>query len=536
MIRSGDILGGHVSDFYLFPPQATAVQWWREREMSLLEAPIRGGILADEPGHGKTRVAAAVIESNVVPTTLYVCPVSTIHQVQEEFMEICKNVNVYTIEDARVHDENGVVEGMAEPFVLIVNKEKLTAKASSPIVNSVAYFRVILDEADVLRNGQTTEFYRALSSIPQPQIEHNGRMVDFGVRWAMSGRPIGNSKDDLVNVFQWINPLVLRDRANLLRDLRGLIRTSLFRRLDSNLTPSMKRLMDFPVFPPELISVPVKFKRTQLSSQVQGLQPTRLRELIETNPDFVERLSTDELAFTIAATLSTRDPIALRSVLSYPLNRTVYGVQYRGPTFTKIVEVMRIIRENPGSFVVFHEFEPIHDAIVLEARKLRDYTVLSINGTVLRDKRVRVLKTAEELIQNRQNVILLLSLKTSAVGLNCQLFSRMIVVDQHPNPQIESQAQRRIYRIGQTQKTTSWTMNLEPIENVFGPVSVDERVVEIKNEKEPILQLINEDNAAHRFRRYTYINSDNVRETGVLFSPEIENSREHDSIGPIEIN
>lgn len=55
-------------------------------------------------------------------------------------------------------------------------------------------------------------------------------------------------------------------------------------------------------------------------------------------------------------------------------------------------------------------------------------------------------------IQNYVIQIMLLSLTAGGVGLNLVGGNHVIIMDLHWNPQLESQAQDRIYRIGQEKK------------------------------------------------------------------------------------
>lgn len=73
--------------------------------------------------------------------------------------------------------------------------------------------------------------------------------------------------------------------------------------------------------------------------------------------------------------------------------------------------------------------------------------VLSLNGSVPVNKRQDIITEFNDLKKPTQ--ILLLSLTAGGVGLNLVGANHLLLIDLHWNPQLESQAQDRIYRVGQ---------------------------------------------------------------------------------------
>jgi len=563
-ILSKDIFGSTVCNFLLFPIQATAVQYLRWIESKFTdECQVAGCILADAMGFGKTKTVAALLESHVVPTTLYVCPLSTIFQAEYEFLRTSKSLHVYTIDNHILYKlslnsddikDRRKVDDFIEPFVLIINKEKLASSKSLAIIKKKLYFRLVLDEAHVMRNGEDTNFFANLTSIEQPTIKLRGKEIRFGTRIAVTGTPINNDYDDIVNIFKWIDDSLFTSTTNNMKKLRALIRYYVFRRTDDNLTDSMKRIMNYPLYPPEIMSVDVHMQDTKLSRQIEGMNAQRIKELCDSDERFRHNLANDEKAFTIARTIVSNEGerkdsemtiFTMRSVLSYPFDKDVFGVRYEGLDIdgnynpsSKILKILEIIGDNYGdSFIIFHQFEHIKNAL-LETFKyaLEDYHVFSISGKTPSKKRNEILSQCTKLISEGKKVILLLSLRSSSEGLNCQMFYRMILLDQDANPQIEAQAFRRIYRVGQTQRVKIWILILETIYNSQKSIDVDRRLRDIKSEKLPSSEIIDEYNASWYFRRYTYVNDSGIKETGIRYSNKFEKSKEHDSEGPIEID
>ncbi|XP_026834863.1 transcription termination factor 2 [Drosophila erecta] len=85
-------------------------------------------------------------------------------------------------------------------------------------------------------------------------------------------------------------------------------------------------------------------------------------------------------------------------------------------------------------------------------KRLQDlsWETLDFNGQLSAKDRELVL---QDFNTNNDKRVLLLSLTAGGVGLNLNVANHMLIVDLHWNPQLERQAQDRIYRYGQTKPT-----------------------------------------------------------------------------------
>ena len=160
---------------------------------------------------------------------------------------------------------------------------------------------------------------------------------------------------------------------------------------------------------------------------------------------------------------------------------------------------------------------------------------MNIGGSTQFDKRSKILETCNNFIESGKTVILLLSLKAANEGLNCQSFSNMIFMDKSANPQDESQAARRIYRVGQDKPVKIYSIITEEVSNSNKVIDIDGRLTDIQEEKIPLSTLIDQYNAAWYAKRYTFINSKGERTSGTYFSETFETSGAHDSVGFDEI-
>src|SRR5690606_5120783 len=191
-----------------------------------------GGLLADAMGLGKTMQCIATMCANRPPrenrrkgegwTTLIVCPVSLLEQWKEEIIDHSENgmFDVFihhgkdkakTVDQLTGYDvvltSYGVVANSCptvKPPVNMTDVEKAqweheTWERDRGILHRVDWWRVILDEAHIIKNRDT----RTSEACCRLQGQN---------LWALSGTPIHNSLFDLYAIFRFIDMPVLRKK------------------------------------------------------------------------------------------------------------------------------------------------------------------------------------------------------------------------------------------------------------------------------------------------------------------------------------
>lgn len=73
-----------------------------------------------------------------------------------------------------------------------------------------------------------------------------------------------------------------------------------------------------------------------------------------------------------------------------------------------------------------------------------------LDGSIVVNKRMAIVDNFND--PNSRTKVLLLSLTAGGVGLNLVGANHLFLLDLHWNPQLENQAQDRIYRMGQKKK------------------------------------------------------------------------------------
>eukprot|EP00029_Vermamoeba_vermiformis_P000102 TRINITY_DN1010_c0_g1_i1.p1 TRINITY_DN1010_c0_g1~~TRINITY_DN1010_c0_g1_i1.p1 ORF type:complete len:969 (+),score=222.02 TRINITY_DN1010_c0_g1_i1:132-3038(+) len=236
-----------------FPYDAVAAQL--DENNNQAKAVVRGGILADEMGMGKTLEMLSLVVSNplnledssqrsgsYIPskTTLIICPLSVLHQWYSEIKRHTQkdSISVYIYHGA---NRRGDLNYLTQFDIVLTTYATLAtefpsqgkqakgkkADLEAPIphekkgpILQVPWYRVILDEAQTIKD-RTTRTARAAFCL---QAERH---------WCVTGTPIQNKLDDLFSLLHflrvrpygehnWWNQIIMKPIRN--RDERGFTR------------------------------------------------------------------------------------------------------------------------------------------------------------------------------------------------------------------------------------------------------------------------------------------------------------------------
>lgn len=571
-ISSNSIFGNSLGkNRNLYPHQVSAVQWEKTIEYNISNPQFfKGGIFADEMGMGKTLVTCVLVATTPVPYTLIMCPpLIRFVWVEELLKTVSSDVNVYTIDEGNilkckiVIDEDGVEhrvntkinyakgDRFVRPAVVVCNYQLIATGVKNNIpITDIYWHRIILDEAHILRNENDS--WEKIFSLKQPYINTNGVSHRYGSRWCITGTPIqmGGNRD-LINIFKFIDSrfLTSRNQRELNLELTSLIATNLFRRNKNQLTPYMKRYMNFPDTEPIFYKERIDLENTGLSRLIETMDYRALFNYCRTgnvfNQNRINEILADEKAFIMTKILEFKyenhgvenqkfyESQNFREFISYPYNKfpnllssTRYGYTGRRSKIERFKVIVDRFRDQPNnSFVVFHHFKKIGEQLKETIRRdYPTYIVLEINGD-LKDKQkddIRIL--ANQSIDEGKTVILLSSIKATYEGINYQAFNKIIFIDSEYNVKVEEQARSRVQRIGQMNQV----LIFEIIINDFNisrneVISVDNRIQEIRDEKIHLSNIIDEYNAAFPFKRIYFRDDEGNLTSGVDFGPEFEN-------------
>ncbi|GAA5925522.1 uncharacterized protein JCM15063_005048 [Sporobolomyces koalae] len=155
----------------------------------------------------------------------------------------------------------------------------------------------------------------------------------------------------------------------------------------------------------------------------------------------------------------------------------------------KTTELIQLLKNTPPGVktLVFSQWTSHLDRI--EAALTEEgMTTCRFDGSMRQDKREQVIKSftlpnkdavAGSKADKRNPMVMLLSLKAGALGLNLTIASQVVLMDPWWQPAIEQQAIDRVNRIGQTQKVRVFQMVAEN--------TVEDKVLEIQAGKEKLI-------------------------------------------------
>lgn len=128
----------------------------------------------------------------------------------------------------------------------------------------------------------------------------------------------------------------------------------------------------------------------------------------------------------------------------------VFNLKRPSSKMHKVMEILKTsVLKTKDKAIVVSQWTSVLDIMqdMLQREKL---VTLSLNGSIPVKDRQNIVNEFND--PRNPKRILLLSLTAGGVGLNLIGANHLILLDLHWNPQLEAQAQDRIYRVGQKKK------------------------------------------------------------------------------------
>jgi SNF2 family DNA or RNA helicase len=365
--------------------------------------PRHAALLADEMGLGKTvQVIVSLrllFHAGLIRRALVVCPKPLVINWSRELRTWAPDVPFEVIggdtetRRAAWHVSNCPLK--------LVNYELLTRDEGEVMDEKVRFDVVVLDEAQRIktRESKTARVVRSL---------HRDRS------WAMTGTPIENRTDDLVNIFAFVDA----DRIppdTPARQLPALTRDCILRRTKEEVATDM---------PPRIL------RDTYLE-----LSPAQRAAY-----DLAEKEGVIHLN-------ALGDTITVQHVFELVMRlKQICNFDPRTRQSAKLEQLTADLAEVAASdrkAIVFSQWvEPLEYL----AEALREFGPLQYHGKVPHKERQVVLDRFQS---DHTKHVILMSYGTGSVGLNLQFTNYVFLFDRWWNPAIEDQAINRAHRLGQ---------------------------------------------------------------------------------------
>lgn len=370
--------------------------------------PRHAALLADEMGLGKTAQAILslrlLFHQGVVRQALLICPKPLMHNWARELRLWAPELPFETFEgDA---DQRRTTWLVSNCPLKLINYEALTRDADLATDARVFFDVVVLDEAQRIKNreSKTAEVVRSIRRLRS---------------WALTGTPIENHPDDLINLFAFIDPGRIPAGTSP-RKLPQFTSDCILRRTKDQVQSDM---------PPKIIR----------DLQVD-LTPSQREAYNLAEKDGVVHLN--ELGETITVQHVFQLVMRLKQICNFD-PRTGESAKLE-----QLLTDMEEVAASGRKAIVFSQWvEPLR----VLAQALAPYGALQYHGKIPQNDRTPIL---DRFKTDPDSHVLLMSYGTGSVGLNLQFTNYVFLFDRWWNPAIEDQAINRAHRIGQRHPVT----------------------------------------------------------------------------------
>lgn len=484
--------------------QSDGVHWMIHNETAMNPPQnVRGGVIADEMGVGKTIQMLGVIFTNPLKRTLIVLPKSLVGQWAEAIDSLSPKdwdkCVVYTgmAKKKISHDELKNARIVITTYGSIADKLVSPPKTlpreyrSSELVSSIRWNRVVFDEGHFLRT-------------PTNLATSGAVKLSSDIKWILTGTPIQNKRRDFYSL---CNVLGLESSYYGNNDnLVEFAQNFLLRRTKESVglnVPELKVTNEVVAWEtPEERELAYQLHEKHLFKSVTSTNVNALISLMTRShlPALLRMRQVCVLPQIIEKYTKslTKEPSVLTDLLTEdPDVKDIFGIKHNkeiADVVDKVVEVntdggcskmnavvgaieKRI--HNGNHKIVFTHFKDEMTELVCRLEKLDNVCVRCMNGGTTIAKRVEMMKPIED--TDKRTHILVLQIRTASEGLNLQDYNEVYFVSSHWNPAVEEQAIARCWRKGQKKVTHVFRFIMEGFgENL---PSIEEYCVEIQEKK-----------------------------------------------------
>lgn len=394
--------------------------------------PRSAALLADEMGLGKTCQAILSLRllfyQGAVQRALVVCPKSLVHNWMRELKLWAPDIPFEVIEGEPEQRRSAWL--ISNCPLKLVNYETLTRDVEWAADAKLFYDVVILDEAQRIKNRES-KTSQAVRALPRARS------------WALTGTPVENHPDDLVHLFEFLDPGRIPPDTPP-KHLPLYTTDSILRRTKETVQSDM---------PPKI------FRDVHLD-----LTPAQREAYRRAEDEGVVHLNA--LGDTITVQHVFQLVMRLKQICNFdPLTGESAKLE-------QLLNDMEEIADSGHKALVFSQWvEPLQ----ILARHLQPFGPLQYHGRIPPHQRQEIL---ERFRHDPDCHVLLMSYGTGSVGLNLQCANYVFLFDRWWNPAVEDQAINRAHRVGQRHPVT--------VTRFLAQGTIEQRIADILDSKRQI--------------------------------------------------
>lgn len=421
--------------------QRKGVRWMIKQER---DNEYCGGILADDPGLGKTIQTVALMVA-LKKKTLIIVPTSVIKQWAYIVEKLFTKKKVYIHYGPKKEKTSKAIKERL--FDVCITSHGTSISQKKEVYKTVLHInefweRVIIDEGHVIRNSKTKMYKTALnySNICQ-------------ATWLLSGTPIQNKKTDIINLLTFIGI----SKHKLKQNLEKYILEYLLRR-------TKKVLLDKTFTECDFRTHLIPFRTQEEQNIYFSIETFIIDEILDLKYSGVSAFEYDAALLEKIIRLrqaSSHPEIALCAIRRKYIETDANFDAFSGPS-TKIAHIVEDIQRSVGLSLVFCHFNA---EIEILKKELYDIEIKAevYQGGMSQKNRT---KTLEKFRTNRVEAkVLIVQITAGGVGLNLQEFSNVFILGPDWNPSNEFQAISRAHRFGQKKlvKVHKYILTFNPV-------------------------------------------------------------------------
>ncbi|MEJ6014285.1 DEAD/DEAH box helicase [Corynebacterium sp. H127] len=397
-----------------------------------------GAVLADDMGLGKTLQLLTLLavereQDPAVGPTLVVCPTSVVGNWINEVSKFTPGLSALS--------HHGSDRLLGEEFLSAASNADIVVTSYGVVsrdfkmMGQVEWFRVVLDEAQAIKNSGT----RASKSVRSLPSQH---------RVALTGTPVENRLSEMRSILDFCNPGVLGSASFF----RNHFAKAIEREQDEAMT---KRLRD--------LTSPFILRRLKTDPAIIDDLPEKREEILTVEMTKEQAALYKALVDDVQARLNDTEGIAKRGLVLSTITRikqicnhpahylqdgsfvTVMG-RHRSGKVKALMELVDRATERGEKMLIFTQYKAFGDILVPYLSERMGREIPFLHGGVSKIGRDRMVAQ----FQNTDGPpAMVLSLKAGGTGLNLTAANVVVHMDRWWNPAVENQATDRAFRIGQ---------------------------------------------------------------------------------------
>ena len=368
-------------------------------------------LLADDMGLGKTVQAITALRilraRREIKSCLITAPASVLNQWRREIEKWAPELSAIIIRGS-VSDRSW--QWHAEKEITLVSYDTLRSDFSiQSLVGRKNWDVVVADEAQRIKNRNDTS--DALKGLKRNRS------------WALTGTPMENREEELASILEFVD----YDRTGVTKRYRPGVELQRRHR-----------------------ELQVRRKKAEVLKDLPVKQVTKVDiELGSLQRESYDKAEQEGIVYlkSLGAEVNVRHVLELITRL-----KQICNADPKTGESSKLADIKDRVDQlvaQGHKTLIFSQYVSETSGVGAVANHMRDFIPLTITGDLPQQERAEIIERFKTCSEHK---VLVLSLRTGGLGLNLQEASYVIHLDRWWNPAVESQAEDRSHRIGQTVK------------------------------------------------------------------------------------